>query len=352
MKTSLWYMYSLAVLVVGALVLSGCKGDAPSSNIYVKNVVGQRIKIAVLPFDNVSKDQDAGRIVTNTVITYLLSTGAYDVVEPGVVNSALAAEGIRLNEGLSADDARKLQARVKADAFIIGLVEDYGDLRVGADTYPSISFSARLLDAQTADILWAATITKSGDENVKLFDIGRVSSLGKLSKSAISAMADSLVLSKQMILKGVAAHQSTAVAAPTETPKVTTRYLDEAPVYGEKEITTLLKDAPGYTLGAVNYKKHYHDMVETQYLLADKKFIEVKLVDYRKVVTAKKFLELDHPGEKQTTAANLPAYTGESEFGYYHLDIAVGRFGLALRGPKAHQAEIDTLGNTIIGFLK
>jgi hypothetical protein len=372
MKTRTFASIAIAGAVLLALV-SGCKESGPSTQIYVKKAAGQRLRIAVLPFDNVSREQDAGRIVTTTVITYLLSTGDFDVVEPGVVYNALTSEAVRLTEGITLDTCQKLQPKLNADAFIIGLVEEFGEVRIGPDSYPAISFSARLVDARTAEILWAATISKTGAEGVKIFDIGRISSLGKLSKLAVKAMADSLAKYRQEIAlsmnlpaeprtliqaaSGDAASISPAGTAPGESRAstasgATPKYLDESAVYGQAELTALLKDVGSAKLGNVVHKKHYHDTVETQYTLEGGKAVEVRLVDYQKTASAEKFLQHYHPGSQQGAFESLPAFSGESEFGYHHLDMAVGRFGLFLRGPKDSKADIEALAKGLIASLK
>ncbi len=365
---------NILVVLVIAVFFAGCKDSGPSTNIYVKNGKTKRLRIAVLPFDNVSKDPDAGRVLTNTVITYLLSTGNFDVVEPGVINAAMGAEGVRLSEGVTMEICQKLQPKLSADAYIVGMVEEYGEVRIGADSYPSISFSTRLVNAHTADIIWAATISKTGADNVKLFDIGRISSLGKLSKQAVNAMAVSLSRSKNDIFVELALQQGNSVAGNTHTVNngtgettttlatnpttgntsgQTAKYMDETPTYGEKELAALLKDVDKDKLGAVTYKKHYHDTIETKYQIGGNgKSVEVKLVDYRKPTISEKFVKQYNPTAQQSTFETLAAFTGESNFGYYHLDIVVGRFGLFLQGPKGNKADIDTLAKGIIALLK
>ncbi len=226
--------------------------------------------------------------------------------------------------------------------------------------------------------MWAATISKTGAEGVKVFDIGRISSLGKLSKLAVSAMAKSMMKSSPDILVslgGSTAAAHTANNTATETAPVkndtsgesqvaaiahqqgatggTPRYLDETATYGEAELKVLLKDVGNAKLGEVTYKKHFHDAIDTRYQLNDGgKFVDVRLVDYRTKATAEKFLQTYHAGQQQTVFETLPAYTELSGFGYYHLDLAVGRFGVFLSGPKDLQSGIEQTATGIVGVLK
>lgn len=379
----------LAALLIAMPIVSGCNDGGPSTKMFVKSGNGKRLRIAVMPFDNVSKDQDAGRTITNTVVTYLLSTGDFDVVEPGVVSSVMSSEGIRLVDGITLDTCQKLQPKLNADAFVMGMVEEYGEVRIGPDSYPSISFSARLVNARTADILWAGTISKTGADSVKVFDIGRISSIGKLSKRAVAALSVSLSKAMPSITTNLAvppgqqtAPQPTPVAPvtvpeptpqpvvqptpnPTPTPEPTpipepavtpttgAKYMDESVTYGEKEMSTLLKDIGAAKMGDVSYTKHFHGTIEVKYRVGDHaQSVEVKLVDYLKVATALKFLQGYNPDSQQSTFETLPAFTGESGFGYTHLDVAIGRFGVYIRGPKDRKAEVDAIGKGIIALLK
>ncbi len=204
--------------------------------------------------------------------------GEFDVIEPGVIYSILQSEGIRLTEGITPEICGKLQPKLRADVFLIGLVEDFGEVRVGSDTYPSISFSARLVDARTAAILWAATISKTGADSVKLFDIGRVSSIGKLAKQAVDGMARSLRVSTGEILVALrASSQATppdATATTGHGDEKTTPPLtfvdpttaraaaqtgksgDETATYGQAELTALVKDVGSAKPDAITYRKH------------------------------------------------------------------------------------------------
>ena len=66
MKTSLCKFSILIGLVLATL--TGCKNDGPSSKIFVKNGEARPVRIAVLPFDSVGRQEDAGTVLTNTVV--------------------------------------------------------------------------------------------------------------------------------------------------------------------------------------------------------------------------------------------------------------------------------------------
>src|SRR5215208_3068980 len=69
------------------LVLAACRGPAQYVN---PNVDLSEMKtVAVLPFVNVSNDKVASEKVLRILVTELLATGEFDVVEPGAVVRAL-----------------------------------------------------------------------------------------------------------------------------------------------------------------------------------------------------------------------------------------------------------------------
>jgi hypothetical protein len=405
MKTSLCRLSILAVVVL--VTLTGCKDDGPSSKIFVRNGVARPIRVAVLPFESIGRQEDAGQVLTNTVLAYLLSTNVFEVVDPGTLDDAMSsAEGgpyRTIIEALKPKNLQTLQKMLNLDAVIVGTVEEYGDVRIGNDSYPSLSFSARLVDARTGNIIWMGSISKTGADKVTLFDIGRVSSMGKLCKSAVREMAQSMLKSQQMLTLAlkpegglspavlekqrqakalehgtalpaaveVAARQPESPApveqpttqpatqptapAQAEQPAATGgKSTDETKSYGQTELTALLGDASGFKRGEVKYSKHFHDTVEARYTIGDGPgFVDVKLVDYRKVASAQKLVAHYHPGENEGKFRNRPAFvTSNSTFKYTYVDMPVGRFGLFVKGPEARTADMERLVESLINLLQ
>lgn len=78
----------------------------------------------------------------------------------------------------------------------------------------------------------------------------------------------------------------------------------------------------------------------------------MKLVDYTGLEQARQFMAGEHAGQAAGVFANLPAYVSESQFGFLHLDIVVGRFGLYLSGPLGAREAIERLAQALIGTLQ
>jgi hypothetical protein len=404
MKMSLCRLPILIGLVL--VTLTGCKNDGPSSKIFVRNGESRPIRIAVLPFENIGRQEDAGTVMTNTVLAYLLSTNVFEVVDPATLDDAMSnAEGgpyRTVMEALRPKNLQTLQKMLKLDAVIVGTVEEYGDVRIGNDSYPSVSFSARLVDARTANIIWMGSISKTGADKVTLFDIGRVSSMGKLCKAAVREMAASMMKSQQTLtvaLKPADSIPSPAdieiqkqaqvlehgtslpvqaeaspkpaeassteqpqvqvVQAPAEQPKEeapasTGKSTDESKTYNGDELASLLGDVNGFKRGEVKQSKHFHNTTETKYTIGDgPSFVEVKLVDYRKAASAQKLVAHYHQGEAEAKFRNRPAYVSTNDrYKYTYLDLPVGRFGLFIKGPQNKTADLEKLTESLINYLQ
>jgi len=358
------------ILAAGMLV--GCRDAGPNNTVFVRTAAGDRIRMAVLPFDNVTKEPDAGRILTNNVLTYLLSTGQFDVVEPGAVDKAVTDARLRVGEGLEPQAAQKLGQSLGVRLLLVGLVEDYDYIRIGSDTYPAVSFSARIIDAQNGNIVWAASVSRTGADNVKVFDMGRISSMGKLCKLAVSTMAQKLAASSRQIAAALElGAPSVQASGPREAgpaaPTVPTAAVeaaqnppapasagggkskDESAVFTEDELKALLIEVESFTRGEVTYSKHFFPTVAADYVIGSgPEKVEVKLLDCGTRAKSEALLAHYNTGETPKKFNEHTGYSGISEFNTRDVDIAVGRFALRLRGPESKNEDVQNLAMQLV----
>jgi len=336
--------FALLGLGLALVFLAGCRDSGPSTQVYYRASAGQRLRIAVVPFATPPNAPDAGEAVTSTVITYLLSTGAVDVVEPGTVDRVMRTARFvpTASGGIDRDTMATLQQDLNVDAYLVGSVEEYGDVRMGPDTYPAVSFSARLIRASDNTIVWAASISRTGADKVKIFDIGRVSSIGKLTKAAVGEMAASFRVhaADLMSAPGMPAPIPSTPAQSASRPRpelvqVNTAFSDETRAFGEADLKALLPEVPGFTRDTVEHSKHFHDTVAARYR-SDAALIEVKLVDYQKTDVAQQFVAAQSPGMEPQQLGALPVYSAATpdHAGFVHLNAVVGRFGLYVTAPQ------------------
>lgn len=118
--------------------------------------------VAVLPFQNLSRENTAADRVRDVFINGLLSTGAVYVLPVGEVARGVARTEIQSPATPSPEEVVKLAANVKAQAVITGVVREYGEVRSGTSSAGAISLSVQMLEAQTGRTVWAANSTKGG----------------------------------------------------------------------------------------------------------------------------------------------------------------------------------------------
>ncbi len=119
-------------------------------------------KVAVMPLDNLTNNKYAGDIVRQVVISELLASGLVDVVYPGEVKNSIKDLGIKSVTALSTEQIKALGNSLKAEALIVGSVEEYGNVKMGNASAPQVTLTLMMADADTGSIVWAITQTRGG----------------------------------------------------------------------------------------------------------------------------------------------------------------------------------------------
>lgn len=178
-----------------ALAAWGC---AAATRVYIHPQADlYRIKkVAVLPFANLTGQNFAGEKVTEYFITECLINKRFAVTEPGEISRAARESGLTLGQpppqGMDAQAAQKLGAALKVEAVFLGTVQQYEMVSVAGEQYPVISLSARLLDVETATIIWMGSCTLSGGPKVPVFGFGEIRILAQLTQLACRKLVNSL----------------------------------------------------------------------------------------------------------------------------------------------------------------
>jgi hypothetical protein len=118
--------------------------------------------VAVMPFENLTKEQLASSRVRDVFMTMLLSTGAVYVLPAGEVARGLTRTGLEKATTLSAEDAVRLGGVVSSSAIITGVVREYGEVRSGATASNVVSISLQMIETQTGKVVWTASSTQGG----------------------------------------------------------------------------------------------------------------------------------------------------------------------------------------------
>lgn len=165
--------------LAGVLMLAGCVGAGGASRDWVAPDAGLNasMRIAVVPFENLSNHPNAGIIVSQLVTTELYKQEVFRPVEDSVVRNRLADLGIDAAEIREAVFAQQLAELLGATAVLTGSVSEYG-YQHGLREEPTVGFNLRLVAAGDGRVLWAASHS----------DVGR----GVLSRDSVNALAQSV----------------------------------------------------------------------------------------------------------------------------------------------------------------
>jgi len=158
-------VFFVRALLVGLFLVTCVSGCAFSNGIkhYVRPGldVSHINKIAVLPFDNFTSDRFSDDKVKSLVVIDLLSRGV-DVVEPGEVMGLMREMKVRSLKSITSKHIKQIGKILKVQAVMTGSVGVFKVSRGATVSYPEVSISLILHEAETSDIIWSAWHTTGG----------------------------------------------------------------------------------------------------------------------------------------------------------------------------------------------
>ncbi|MDE2141394.1 MAG: hypothetical protein KGJ84_03140 [Elusimicrobia bacterium] len=122
-----------------------------------------RLRIAVLPFQVIGgKGSSSGRIVSERLMGPLTSDGSVQVVERAMLDGVMREQQLEFSGVADARSVKELGKILNVDALVMGTVVALRDDRV--------EINARLIDTETAMVLFASEAKVERDWNESLFD--------------------------------------------------------------------------------------------------------------------------------------------------------------------------------------
>lgn len=145
------------------LLFAGCVNtSAPPDYTSQKMDFSAVRSVAVLPFMNLSSDDQAGERVRDAFMGMLLATEAIYVLPPGEVARGVNLVGMRTPATPTIEEITKFQALLEVDAVITGVLREYGPVRSGSAEANLLSLSLQMSETQTGTTVWSASSTKGG----------------------------------------------------------------------------------------------------------------------------------------------------------------------------------------------
>ncbi len=163
MKQGIRFLRGLFFLCLLVLICS-CAEIRPGIKSYLRPGVDPRYvkKVAVLKFANHTLDKLAGERIRDLVIMEALALKKFDVVEKGLVDEVLSEEGVDATFALNKETIKRIGAKLKVPAILVGSVITLEKKREGSYTYPVVSISLRLIDVASGEVIWEATGVETG----------------------------------------------------------------------------------------------------------------------------------------------------------------------------------------------
>jgi hypothetical protein len=76
--------------------------------------------------------------------------------------------------------------------LIVGTVSEYQMTSTPSGQFPVITVEVRLLDAETANVVWSASATERGGPKTPIIGVGEIHTLGELSQKISKQLVNKL----------------------------------------------------------------------------------------------------------------------------------------------------------------
>jgi hypothetical protein len=145
------------------LVSAGCATSSSKVVFRDPNMdFGSLQAVAVMPFNNLTRENIAGERVRDVFMTMLQATGGVYVIPPGEVARGITRLGLERPPSPTPEEVTKFAKIVSTDAVFTGTVKEYGEVRSGTSTANVVSVSMQMMEAQTGKVVWSASSTQGG----------------------------------------------------------------------------------------------------------------------------------------------------------------------------------------------
>jgi TolB-like protein len=147
--------------------------------------------IAVMPFQNNSPYRNSGQIAMYLFLTELFKTQDFIPIEYGNIRKLIVDKRITHKGEMNFQNIKVLLDELGVDIILVGTVDAYSDgLETG--TAPEVMISSRLLDTRQSKILWFNSFQLNGDDDVIVFDWGRLKSVDKVANRVASRLVKNM----------------------------------------------------------------------------------------------------------------------------------------------------------------
>lgn len=229
------YLFIVAAILVFSLY--GLSGRILSADDVVKTK-----RIALMPFDTFTVEDmsiDMTRFISDCLIK-----NEFEVISQDILENFLAKRRIRRPEFLDKPTIREMGTALKANILMLGSVD-----LLEAGENPQIAMNAQMINCFDSSVVWANSISRTGDDFATFLGIGRITSLNKLIGITVEELLSNLPSTVKVIVDmGSSSITPIEISDAGFSPDVlrggeTTRISIEV-----KEITKKLRDIRAFVL--------------------------------------------------------------------------------------------------------
>ena len=119
-------------------------------------------KIAILPFENYTKNEGLASTIREMVLAEVLSQNIFEVVDFSITDLVVFEEGLEKSLRMDKGTIKRIGNRLGVQALLLGSLTHLEDIREGSYSYPVIGISLRLIDVKSGAIIWECKGIKNG----------------------------------------------------------------------------------------------------------------------------------------------------------------------------------------------
>ncbi len=177
-------------MLVSLLFLSGCFGTKEAVK-RDSTIGGEKYRIAVLPFENLSGTSVPIKEIRRLLIEKLPVRG-FQILDEETLEKFMAKHRIRDTGGIDLATAQAFKKEIGVEGVLITSVE----LFIDAASPPKMALTSRLVSAGDGPtILWMDGVGMAGDDSPGLLSLGLINDPKALLDKALNSLCDSLTRS-------------------------------------------------------------------------------------------------------------------------------------------------------------
>ncbi len=144
-----------------------------------------RERIIIFPFENFTAEASAPALVMNVLKESLQKRGV-EIVDESDTNRFMQKERVRSTANMPKEVLLKAKKELSADYVLLGTIHNFY-----ASENPQAGISARLIEPESGEIVWADYSSHAGEDFVKLLGLGAIKDIDRLVQRVVERLLGS-----------------------------------------------------------------------------------------------------------------------------------------------------------------